>query len=187
METYKTIEEARGHAKNKNIATHIIQIDTKNETGVYICAKCSAETLRKCKPITEIKRIIGDVVDLAKEKYEEKENKKQKNIPGLTELEKIIMDWDYYQKGFRSMMENEMNDGVFPPKRPEIEVAEVAKKYPAAAAYVKAGNWSMASNLAKSATGDKAKKAIESGTNYKAAITQMEKEWAAHCDKNKLN
>lgn len=184
MESFKTIKEAREHAKIKNVATHIIEIEPGKEgINPFICAKGSAETLQKMlnrKPMVEIKRVVGNAVDLAKEEYEEKENKKHKNIPGLVELEKIIMDWDYYQEGCSRMMEDEMNDGVNPPKRPSIEVAEIAKRYPIAAAYIKADNWSMASHYVKSAAGDKAKIAIENGEDYKIVIAEMEKIWNDH-------
>lgn len=188
METYKTIKAAREHAKIKNIATHILEIEEagKEET-VYLCTTCSAETLRKCKPMAEIKKIIGNAVDLSSEKREEKEAKKKLNIIGLAELEKIIVDWDWYQECLNQMMENEMNDGVNPPRRPKTEVAEIAKKYPVAAAYIKADNWSMASHYVKSIAGNKAKKTIRNGGDYKTAIIEMEETWAAHCDKNKWN
>jgi len=186
IETFKKIEEAREYAKIKGIATHIIEIES-GAGACYICTKCSADTLRKCKPIPEIKKIVGDAANLAKEKYDGREDKKQKNIPGLAELEKNIAEWDYYQEIQQKMMENEMNDGVNPPRRPKKEVVETAAQYPIAAAYVKADNWSMASHYAKSTAGSKAKKRIEDGEDRKIVIAQMEKEWTAHCDKNKWN
>ena len=191
MNTFKTINEARTYANIKNIATHIVEIEPgKDGVFPYLCLTCNAETFTKVlkrKPMTEIKKVIRDVVNLEKEKFELKETKKEKNIPGLKELENIISDWNYYQESFNRMMEDEMNDGVHSPKRPTKEVADIAKQYPIASAYIKTDNWSMADNYVKSGAGSKAKKAIENGEDYKIAIEKMEQEWNEYCDKNKWN
>lgn len=189
MDSQKTIAEAREHAKIKNVATHIIEIEP-GMPGIekYICAKCNAAAVRKAlshKPMAEIKRVVGDAVDLAAERFAARQTKIETNIPGLDELRSIIADWDEYQGGFNRMMEDEMNDGVNPPQRPTVEVAEIARQYPIAAAYIKAENWDNASHYRKSGAGSRAKTKIENGEDYQTVIAEMEKEWSDHCDAHK--
>ena len=189
MNTFKTIEEAREHASKITGITHILEIEPgRVDINPYICAKCDEKSIAaalKRKPMPEIKYIKGVAADLLQEKYEKEKIEKHKNIPGLNELESIIADWDYYMDAQSAMMEDEMNDGINPPKRPSCEVAAIAKQYPVAAAYIKAENWGLASNYAKSAAGNKAKKKIAAGVNYLEVLAQMEQAWSAHCDKYK--
>lgn len=65
--------------------------------------------------------------------------------------------------------------GVRP--RPEYNLDEMYKKYPVAAAYLKAEKEEYSSNYTFSAIGKKAKDAIiENPQNYKEIIAKMEKE-----------
>lgn len=61
--------------------------------------------------------------------------------------------------------------------------ATLAKRYPRAAAYLRAESWSVASNDVKAAAGRKAMNAIASGQSYKTAIREMEERWRRHSEK----
>lgn len=68
----------------------------------------------------------------------EREAYKKKMAPvseGLKKLREVKNAWSDYRDNFRRMMENEYNDGARPPKEPDVTIAEVAAKYPRAAAY----------------------------------------------------
>lgn len=93
----------------------------------------------------------------------DKEVKLAANVPGLNELRAAIDDEIRYQEQFEQMMEDENNDGARPPKPVTIKYADVAAKYPRAAIYIKAENYSLSEHYAKSTAGDKAMKLIEDG------------------------
>jgi len=189
MKTFKTVKAAREYAEGKNEITHIVEIvPGMGNMHKFVCTKCNAETLRRAlssKPMPEIKSVVSESADLSAERWSAKVAAINNNVPGLTELRAIISDWNDYHEGFTRMMENEMNDGVNPPARPAKEVADIAKKYPVASAYIKAENWELASHYRKSSAGDKAKKKIGNGEDCEVVIAEMEKTWADHCDAHK--
>jgi len=89
METYKTIAEAREHAKIKGISTHILEIEP-GMIGInpYLCTKCNAEIMRKAlkhNPMPEIKRVIGVAVNLEKEAYDAQQAMKGLTLEGQRE------------------------------------------------------------------------------------------------------
>jgi len=101
-------------------------------------------------------------------------------IEGLQELRNALDDEARYARAFDRMMENECNDGVNPPKRPTVKSADLKEKYPRAAAYIKAENWSFSNNYAKSAAGEKAMKRIVDAEDYETVLADMETAWSAH-------
>ncbi len=188
MNSFKTIEDAREHAKNDSGVTHIIEIEP-GEEGInpYLCARAGADAFRKLinlRPMPEIKRVIGDVVDFASELVAEKEARIKANVPGFDELRNIINDWDSYYESCSRMAKSEKIDGVNPTERPEVKITEIAKRYPVAAAYMKADEWSLSSHSVKSAVGDEAKSRIENGEDHEIVIAEMEKEWVGYADTN---
>lgn len=104
-----------------------------------------------------------------------------RNVPGLEILKAAINAEIQYHEDFEAMMDDEFNDGVNPPSKPQTNSAEIAKQYPIAAAYLKARAWECAAHFSKSAAGRKAKNAIAEGNDYNAAIALMEKEWSDYC------
>jgi len=94
---------------------------------------------------------------------------KEANLPGLKELRAAIADEVRYREQFNRMMDDEGNDGACPPKPVTVNSKELAVKYPRAALYIKAENYSLASHYAKSAAGDKAMRLLEKGGNLKEA------------------
>jgi hypothetical protein len=103
------------------------------------------------------------------------------HVPGLTELRSAIDAEIGYAKEFDAMMEDEHNDGVFPPSSPVIKASEVAARYPIAASYMEAERWEDSSHYVKSSAGKKAKKIIAQGGDYRAAMTAMRYEWEEYC------
>ncbi len=189
MNSFKTIEEGRAHAENNSDVTHIIEIEPAAEgVNPYLSARFSADGLQKIlerRPMPEIKRVVGDVVDLASERTSEKEAGIKTNVPGLDELRSIINDWESYYESSSRMSKGEKTDSAKPPKKPEVKIKEIARKYPVATAYMKADEWSLSSHGIKSGAGDEAKRRIENGENYEKVIDEMEKEWVGFADSNK--
>ena len=115
---------------------------------------------------------------------EHRENKKQKllvAVPGLEELRAAKNADAEYLDAFDHMMDDEYNDGVNPPRKPSVDSAAVARKYPVAAAYLKAESWEYASHHAKVAAGKTAKQRIVAGEDYKIVIDEMESEFGDYC------
>jgi predicted RNase H-like HicB family nuclease len=65
-------------------------------------------------------------------------NNPENRIEGLREIKRAIALEERYQFAFEKMMEDPSNDGANPPEKPEISSEELKKKYPRAAAYLKA-------------------------------------------------
>ena len=141
-------------------------------------SKATIEEIRKAKPeiIAELKRREAE----KKAAYEARQARINA-IEGLKELQRAIAAEEAYREALNDMMEDEYNDGARPPKKPEISVKELKEKYPRAAAYLKAENWSLASNYIKAGAGQKAKERIISGEDYNQVIAEMEKEWSDYC------
>ena len=176
MNTFETEKQAREYAAANPAAAYIVEIEHRDRGRCLVCAKVNADQLRTVD-IPEITEVIRDVVDLRAEA----EAKLKANVPGLDELRAAYEDAEREYQEFRAMMKNEYNDGARPPK-PAANPAELAAKYPVAAAYLKAEAWSMASHYAKAAAGRKAMENIANGEDYKTALATMEKEWAEHCN-----
>jgi len=139
------------------------------------------------KYLEEIKAKKSEILAYLAEKEAQEEARRQAKkakiaaIEGLEEINNAINAETEYNRAFNKMMEDESNDGVFPPKKPAINSADLKQKYPRAAAYIKAENWSFADHYVKSAAGKKAKERIVNGEDYKTVITEMEKEFSDHC------
>lgn len=105
-------------------------------------------------------------------------------IEGLKEIRAAIDDIERYREEFNAMMDDEFNDGVFPPKKPTANISELKAKYPRAVAYIKAEEYSFADHHVKSEAGKKAIDRIINGEDYAAVITDMEAEWGNFCAKH---
>ncbi len=104
----------------------------------------------------------------------------QKNVPGLEELRAArAHDSDQRDQFMRSM---ERGTGILRGDPASHTAAEVEKKYPRAAAYLRAEAWSYASNYMKASFGKTAMNEIASGKSYKKAIDDMRKKWRKYTD-----
>lgn len=102
-------------------------------------------------------------------------------IEGLKEIKTAIYDRQRYRREFNAMMDDEFNDGARAPKLPTADIDALMAKYPRAAAYIKAENYSYAEHDVKSAAGKKALDKIINDEDYTAALAEMEAEWSAYC------
>lgn len=99
----------------------------------------------------------------------------EKNVPGLAELRGAKERYEVQSDAFRSSI---YRGDARPAARPNgNDVASLTKKYPRADAYLKAEKYAMSSDYRKSDAGKRAMQAIASGSSYKKAIQEMEREW----------
>jgi hypothetical protein len=178
MNSYRTIEEARTAAANhpkkdsiKGIAEIVPGMDGVEK---FILLNCTVEYFRvalRDRPMKEIKSVVGMVVDFGAEAAAAK----LANIPGLAELQAAVNAWERYEIERERRLNSESMSSIIP-ARP-MDPAEVAAKYPVAAAYLKADDWAGAANFEKVSAGKKAMKRIEAGENYETVIAEMEAEW----------
>lgn len=102
-------------------------------------------------------------------------------IEGLNELRAAIEENNAYQESFHQMMANEGNDGIYPPKTPQYSVAELMRKYPSAAAYLEAEEYSESENYAQSTIGEKALNRMRTGEDCLLVQKEMQNEWTDYC------
>lgn len=121
---------------------------------------------------------------LDKEAREERAAKayreKLKAIEGLDELERAITDWSDYNRAMSRYIERDCTGKA--PVKPSNTVEELSEKYPRAAAFIKADQWSYSAHYFKATCGDKAKCRILDGDNYKEAIADMKAAWAQYTE-----
>jgi hypothetical protein len=106
-------------------------------------------------------------------------------VPGLTELREAqrasICDAERFHRQFEAMMEDEQNDGVYPPKPENKTLAEkanaLAVQYPRAALYLKAErqyeNTSWADNTGKGAAGKKAMEILANNGSIEESLSAL--------------
>lgn len=182
MHSYRTIKEARTAATPDS---HAIMEIEPGMAGIerYIVAKCDERTLRAAlarKPMREIKRMIGTVVDLLAERIAAYKANLAARVPGLEIIRTARAEHADYHEALERMMEDEGNDGARPPRKPTADLAALATEYPVAAAYLKAEGYSLASHYAKASAGRRAMERIEAGEDAAVVIAEMEREWTEH-------
>jgi hypothetical protein len=84
-------------------------------------------------------------------------------IPGITALHEAHEAEAAYRAEFSRAMAAEDRDGVAMPARPQANIAALEEKYPRAALYIKADDYSSAMHDQKAAAGEKAKQMLEEG------------------------
>lgn len=132
--------------------------------------------------ITEIKSAKAEILAYFTEQRNVATRRQaaEKAIPGLDRLRAAIADNERYEHQFDQMMDDESNDGAFPPRRPTADITDIKAQFPKAAAFIKAENWKFSSNYAKSAAGKRAVNRILDGEDYTQVINGMETEWSKH-------
>jgi hypothetical protein len=110
----------------------------------------------------------------AAEKAEREARRPENIIAGLSELRSAIDKIAAYDAAYNRAWES---GDVRYPNAPDIDLDNLKAKYPRAAAYLKAEDWSCATHYAKSVAGDKARRRILAGEDYVKVIEDMEKEW----------
>lgn len=139
------------------------------------------DLIKEKKP--EIIAYIKAKEEAEKKAHEEREAKIEA-IEGLAEIKNAIYERNNYRIAFEKMMDDEYNDGVFPPKAPKSNPDELMKKYPRAAAYITAEGWTYSTHFVKSSAGRKALERIINGEDYEAALRDMDKEFSDYCDEH---
>jgi len=116
-----------------------------------------------------------------KAEAERKAEEFRRNVPGLDELRAAIAENERnYERQRKDIEMGAPRIHTFKP----IDINAIRAKYPAAAAYLKAESYAMASHYAKATAGKKAMEIIAAGGDYQQAIADMEAEWQAHCNEH---
>ena len=97
-------------------------------------------------------------------------------IPGITALQEAYEAEAAYRAAFSRAMEAEDRDGVAMPTLPKANIAALEEKYPRAALYIKADDYSSAMHDQKATAGKKAKQMLEEGAGL-AAVEEVLNGW----------
>jgi len=97
-------------------------------------------------------------------------------IPGITALQEAYEAEETYRAEFSHAMEAEDRDGVVMPTPPKTNIAALEEKYPRAALYIKADDYSSAMHDQKATAGKKAKQMLEEGAGL-AAVEEVLNGW----------
>lgn len=97
-------------------------------------------------------------------------------IPGITTLQEAYEAEETYRAEFSHAMEAEDRDGVVMPTPPKTNIAALEERYPRAALYIKADDYSCAMHDQKAAAGKKAKQMLEEGADL-AAVEEVLNGW----------
>jgi hypothetical protein len=100
-------------------------------------------------------------------------------IEGLKELKAAIAQEQYEYEQRQKRWESESLSSIIPQK-PIVSVAELKTRFPRAAAYVKAENWTLSNNSGKRQAGKKALERIINGEYHEQVLADMEAEWNAY-------
>lgn len=137
------------------------------------------------KYVQEHKAEIIDILkqkELAEEQQRLEHRRKIESIEGLVELQTAISDWNKYNNAMSRYIDRDCIGTA--PVKPAVTVDELTEKYPRAAAYIKADQWSYSSHYYKASCGERAKKAILDGDNYKDVIADMKSAWKKYTEES---
>lgn len=138
--------------------------------------------------VTILKANKQEIMSIIREEQAEQERaieeRKAKiaSIEGLDIIRNARDDMRRWQEEFDKSFENVGGFGVR--EKPEYDFEEMERKYPRAAAYLKAEAYENASHYAKSAAGKEAKEKILNGEDYEKVIEEMEAKWRSHCSEH---
>jgi hypothetical protein len=109
-----------------------------------------------------------------------------KKIDGLGEILETVASWRRYNSMYKRELDTN-KDEPYSDKlmavRPRVMVDELLAKYPRAAAYTIASDWTRSPNCIQRVAGKRAQAAIVANEDYVAAIETMIREWNAHSAK----
>ena len=106
---------------------------------------------------------LAEYRDKQRAAYEAREAALESACPGLHALRDAREDEIRYHDEFEQMMADESNDVARPPRPVETSYASLVTKFPRAALYLKAENYSCASNDRKASAGSKAMQILANG------------------------
>jgi hypothetical protein len=129
----------------------------------------------------QIIEILKEEKNAAKKACEER-LAKIKAIEGLEEIQNAIADMNAWHNEFEKSFGDVGGLGVRP--KPSYDFDDLRKKYPRAAAYLRATDFAEASNYAKAKAGKKAIEKIINGEDYEKALADMQTEWDTYCEEH---
>ncbi len=100
-------------------------------------------------------------------------------IEGVKEIEAAMDAVDRYFDAVERAQDDE-NGCCFPISRSKVSVKGLKEKYPRAAAYLHAQDYSLSAHYMQTTTGRTAMAKIKAGEDYTAVIAAMEAEWKAY-------
>ena len=136
--------------------------------------------------------IQSNKADILAYLYEQRDFEKRKKAreKAFEELcgYKIICDvaknWDYYKQD----VDDSYDDDTIYPRKPEITMSEICKKYPVGALYYEMKCWAeYAPNFSHSAAGERAVERMINGENPQTVYDEAQKEWAQAAEEAVLN
>lgn len=187
MTPHQTLEAARAHAASLPDPTKvksIAEVELSDGTTAYVLVVVPFTAIKQMhsrKPAAGVRRFVREMANLERERCQTERENRFNRIPGLRELEAALADEDRYQDEFVRMMEDENNDGVRPPHRPQVSSTEVAAQYPLAALYVQVRDASHSAHPAKATAYGAVRDAIEAGaslTEARQMLTEAEAQWS---------
>jgi hypothetical protein len=163
--------------------------DLPKHIKAKVCASKSAEEIAARAAVNQNPLVIlpREIIAEAARQGDEaaaKSAAKKVEIEGLDELYAIHAEWQNYNYRLERAYNSE---SAIMPKSPKVKEADVAAKYPRAAAYYKAEGYANASHVDKARAGRRAMSKIAAGGDYEAAIAAMEDEWGKAAQKAVLN
>lgn len=99
-------------------------------------------------------------------------------IEGLDEIYAAIEEHEQHRAAFERAMYR--GDGILP-GMPKSDIKALYAKYPRAAAYIQASEYSNSENLTQMGIGIRAKERIINEEDCKKVLADMEKEWGDYC------
>ena len=142
----------------------------------------------KNKSVEEVKAHKDEIISYLKEKKDLERRRREAvdSIEGIKEIENFIRQREIYHEKIRSAFESE--DGIISyPEKPAQTLEELRTKYPKAAAYLLARDYSYFSNYIKAGYGKTAINRIADGEDYNTVIQEMKDSWTEYCKDNIWN
>lgn len=158
----------------KDVPTGRLRLD-----GTTLKTTADKDAIRAAKP--EIIAYFMAEREAAERELRERQAKVDA-IEGLQEIRDAMAAVAKWHQAFQASFEGEgAVGGLGVGKKPTVNIQELKNKYPRAAAYLLAEDWSFAANFVKSSAGSTALEEIINGEDYNAAIDEMQKKWSEHC------
>lgn len=152
---------------------------------------CDPTIKRNAKDLEFVKAHKSEIIEFIKKAEEnakkEEENKKEKmeNIAGLAEIKNAISEYENYTEEF----DNFIVSGAVgeAPIKPSADIEAMKRKYPRAAAYLYAEEYSYAQHFIKANAGRDALEKIINGEPFEEVIANMEKIWDDYCEEHAMD
>lgn len=167
------------------ISKYRITLATQNgKEGIMVYGMDAAKRDNAVEAIKSAKDEIKDYLKAEKAEQERKAKERAERIAaieGLNEIRSAIDDLESWQYEFEKSFEDVGGMGVRP--KPQYDIPAMKAKYPRAAAYLRAEEYSLKSNYELSAIGKKALETVIYG-DYSEAMATMDAEIKEFTDRH---